>query len=187
MKSDAAESREVTVHWNFLLFMNSILLSNIILSYTQNVTVYCGASFGVDERYQEITRKLGEWIGKNNYNLVYGGGRSGLMGLIADSVLENGGKVTGIITHFLSEREIAHDGITKLIKVDTMSERKKKMADLADIFIALPGGPGTLEEITEVVSWAVLALHPCPCIFFNFDNIFFTSLFQLLSKLEKIY
>jgi len=138
----------------------------------KNVTVYCGASFGVDERYQEVTRKLGEWIGKNNYNLVYGGGRSGLMGLIADSVLENGGKVTGIITHFLSEREIAHDGITKLIKVDTMSERKKKMADLADIFIALPGGPGTLEEITEVVSWAVLALHPCPCIFFNFDNYY---------------
>ena len=94
------------------------------------------------------------------------------MGLIADSVLENGGKVTGIITHFLSEREIAHDGITKLIKVDTMSERKKKMADLADIFIALPGGPGTLEEITEVVSWAVLALHPCPCIFFNYDNYY---------------
>ena len=112
----------------------------------KNVTVYCGASFGVDERYQEITRKLGEWIGKNNYNLVYGGGRSGLMGLIADSVLENGGKVTGIITHFLSEREVAHEGITKLIKVDTMSERKKKMADLA--------------------------LHPCPCIFFNFDNYY---------------
>jgi len=87
-------------------------------------------------------------------------------------ILENGGKVTGIITHFLSEREIAHDGITKLIKVDTMSERKKKMADLADIFIALPGGPGTLEEITEVVSWAVLALHSCPCIFFNFDNYY---------------
>jgi len=119
----------------------------------KNVTVYCGASFGVDERYQEITKKLGKWIGKNNYNLVYGGGRSGLMGLIADSVLD-------------------HDGITKLIKVDTMSERKKKMADLADIFIALPGGPGTLEEITEVVSWAVLALHPCPCIFFNFDNYY---------------
>ena len=138
----------------------------------KNVTVYCGASFGVDERYQEVTKKLGEWIGKNNYNLVYGGGRSGLMGLIADSVLENGGKVTGIITHFLSEREVAHEGITKLIKVDTMSERKKKMADLADIFIALPGGPGTLEEITEVVSWAVLALHPCPCIFFNFDNYY---------------
>ena len=138
----------------------------------KNVTVYCGASFGNDERYQEVTKKLGEWIGKNNYNLVYGGGKSGLMGLIADSVLENGGKVTGIITHFLSEREVAHEGITKLIKVDTMSERKKKMADLADIFIALPGGPGTLEEITEVVSWAVLALHPCPCIFFNFDNYY---------------
>jgi len=119
----------------------------------KNITVYCGASFGVDKSYQDITRKLGEWIGKNNYNLVYGGGRSGLMGLIADSVLENGGKVTGII-------------------IDTMSERKKKMADLADIFIALPGGPGTLEEITEVVSWAVLALHPCPCIFFNFDNYY---------------
>ena len=134
----------------------------------KNVTVYCGASFGNDERYQEVTKKLGEWIGKNNYNLVYGGGKSGLMGLIADSVLENGGKVTGIITYFLSEREVAHEGI----KVDTMSERKKKMADLADIFIALPGGPGTLEEITEVVSWAVLALHPCPCIFFNFDNYY---------------
>lgn len=138
----------------------------------KNVAVYCGAAFGNDETYKDITKKLGKWIGKNNYNLVYGGGRAGLMGLIADSCLEAGAEVTGVITYFLAERELAHDGINKLIKVDTMSERKKKMAELADIFIALPGGPGTLEEISEVVSWAVLSLHKSPCIFFNHDNYY---------------
>lgn len=138
----------------------------------KNIAVYCGASFGNDESYKNITEKLGAWIAQNNYNLVYGGGKAGLMGKIADSVLDNGGEVTGIITYFLADKELAHDRINKLIKVETMSERKKMMAELADIFIALPGGPGTLEEISEVVSWAVLLLHKNPCIFFNHDNYY---------------
>ncbi|PID67429.1 MAG: TIGR00730 family Rossman fold protein [Fusobacteriales bacterium] len=138
----------------------------------KNVAVYCGASLGIHHSYEEITKKLGEWIGKNNYNLVYGGGAAGLMGVIADSVLENKGEVTGIITEFLTKREAAHESITELIIVDTMSVRKKKMADLADIFIALPGGPGTLEEISEVISWAILNRHDKPCILFNHDNYY---------------
>lgn len=138
----------------------------------KTVAVYCGASYGNDKSYKQITEKLGEWIGKNNYNLVYGGGKAGLMGKIADAVLDNGGEVTGIITYFLADKELAHDRINNLIKVETMSERKKLMAELADIFIALPGGPGTLEEISEVVSWAVLLLHKNPCIFFNHDHYY---------------
>lgn len=138
----------------------------------KNVAVYCGASLGNHSSYEEITKKLGAWIVKNNYNLVYGGGAAGLMGVIADSVLENGGEVTGIITEFLTKREAAHESITDLIIVETMSVRKKKMADLADVFIALPGGPGTLEEITEVISWGILNRHDKPCILFNHDNYF---------------
>ena len=88
----------------------------------KNIAVYCGASFGNDESYKNITEKLGAWIAQNNYNLVYGGGKAGLMGKIADSVLDNGGEVTGIITYFLADKELAHDRINKLIKVETMSE-----------------------------------------------------------------
>ncbi len=138
----------------------------------KNIAVYCGASLGNHSSYEEITKKLGAWIGKNNYNLVYGGGAAGLMGVIADTVLANNGEVTGIITDFLTKRETAHKSITKLITVETMSVRKKKMADLADIFIALPGGPGTLEEISEVISWAILNRHDKPCIIFNHDNYY---------------
>lgn len=138
----------------------------------KNVAVYCGASLGNHESYEKITEKLGKWIVESNYNLVYGGGAAGLMGVIADSVLKHGGEVTGIITEFLTKREAAHNGITKLVVVETMSVRKKKMADLADIFIALPGGPGTLEEISEVISWGILNRHNNPCILFNHDGYF---------------
>ena len=138
----------------------------------RNVAVYCGAALGNDKKYKEITEKLGKWMTDNNYNLVYGGGKAGLMGSIADSVLENGGEVIGIIPEFLTKRELSHDKLTKLVIVETMSERKKMMADLSEVFIALPGGPGTLEEITEVVSWAILSLHKAPCIFFNYDNYY---------------
>lgn len=138
----------------------------------KKVAVYCGAAFGKDERYKETTIKLGKWIVNQGYNLIYGGGSAGLMGVIADTVLDEGGEVTGVITHFLANREVANPRVKDLYIVETMSERKKIMADHADIFIALPGGPGTLEEITEVISWGILGVHKNPCIFFNFDNYY---------------
>ena len=112
------------------------------------ITVFCGANNGRNEAYKENAIELGKWIADNNYTLVYGGGRVGLMGIIADTVLENNSEVIGIMPQFLVDREISHTGITEFIIVDDMSVRKEKLVNLGDVFVALPGGPGTLEEIS---------------------------------------
>ncbi|WGE91283.1 TIGR00730 family Rossman fold protein [Actinobacillus genomosp. 1] len=132
-----------------------------------NITVYCGANVGNKPQYQQAAHALGEWIAKGQHQLIYGGGKAGLMGIVADSVLAQHGKVTGVIPTFLQERELAHPSLTELITVKNMPERKLKMIELGDAYIALPGGPGTLEEITEVVSWARIGQNNNPCIFFD--------------------
>lgn len=137
-----------------------------------NITVYCGASEGNNKVYKLKTIELGNWISKNDHHLVYGGGNVGLMGTIADTVISNNGYVTGIIPNFLVDREIAHPNLSELIRVDTMSERKSKMVSMGEVFIALPGGPGTLEEITEVISWSRLGKNNGPCILYNVNGYF---------------
>ncbi|MDU1828673.1 TIGR00730 family Rossman fold protein [Anaerococcus sp.] len=107
-----------------------------------NITVFCGASIGNNETYKQKTIELGEWIANNNHTLVYGGGKVGLMGLLADTVLENGGNVIGVMPTFLVEREISHSGLNELITVDNMSNRKAYMIEKGDAFIALPGVQG---------------------------------------------
>lgn len=138
----------------------------------KKMAVYCGASVGTKPIYQERTKELGEWMGTHKYDLVYGGGNVGLMGVLADTVLANGGKAIGVMPTFLLERELAHQHITEMHIVNDMHERKRKMIDLADCYIALPGGPGTLEEISEVVSWGRVGEHQNPCIFFNVDGYY---------------
>ncbi|WP_018650833.1 TIGR00730 family Rossman fold protein [Actinobacillus capsulatus] len=137
-----------------------------------NITVYCGANVGNKLQYQQAAQSLGEWIAKHQYKLIYGGRKSGLMGIVADSVLAHQGEVIGIIPTFLQERELAHSSLTKLITVTSMPERKLKMIELGDAYIALPGGPGTLEEITEVVSWARIGQNNNPCIFFDVEHYY---------------
>lgn len=132
-----------------------------------NITVYCGASTGNESVYTAAAVELGTWIAENGHTLVYGGGKAGLMGIVSNAVLENGGQVIGIIPQFLQERELAHEGLTKLQVVSTMAERKNAMFEYANAFIALPGGPGTLEEITEMISWARIGQNPNPCILLN--------------------
>lgn len=149
-----------------------------------NITVYCGANSGNKEIFKESTIHLGKWIAENNNTLVYGGGKAGLMGLLADSVINEGGKVIGIIPTFLKSRELAHPNLTELNIVNSMSERKLKMFDLADAFIALPGGPGTLEEITEMISWARIGQNPNPCIFFNVDG-YYDPIKKMYEDMEK--
>ncbi|EOH98267.1 decarboxylase [Enterococcus haemoperoxidus ATCC BAA-382] len=138
----------------------------------KKMAVYCGASVGNKAIYQEQTKKLGQWMHDNEYDLVYGGGNVGLMGSLADTVIENGGKAIGVMPTFLLERELAHQNITEMHIVNDMHERKRKMIDLADCYLALPGGPGTLEEISEVVSWGRVGEHQNPCIFFNVDGYY---------------
>lgn len=136
------------------------------------ITVYCGASMGNNPRYIEAARELGEWIAKNGHALVYGGGNVGLMGIIADTVLENGGEVIGVIPTFLLEAEKGHDGLHTLEVVDSMLVRKARMMELGDAFVAMPGGLGTLEEIAEVISQRRLRLMDKPCAFYNIDGYY---------------
>ena len=149
-----------------------------------NITVFCGASLGNNERYRQKAMELGEWIANNNHTLVYGGGKIGLMGLLADTVLENGGNVIGVMPTFLVEREISHSGLNELVSVDNMSDRKDYMIDKGDAFIALPGGPGTLEEIIQVVSWARIGQNDCPCILVNVNG-YYDHLEKMLEHMVK--
>lgn len=127
-----------------------------------SVCVYCGSRPGNDARYAEVAREVGHWIGSRGGQLVYGGGRSGLMGIVADSALAAGGTVVGIIPQALVDRELAHEGCQELLVVETMHERKRLMAERADAFVALPGGIGTFEEFFEVWTWRQLGYHDKP-------------------------
>ena len=148
------------------------------------ITVFCGANNGRNEAYKENTIELGKWIADNNHTLVYGGGKVGLMGVIADTVLENNSEVIGIMPQFLVDREISHTGITEFIIVDDMSIRKEKLVDLGDVFIALPGGPGTLEEISQVISLVRVGKKDAPCILMNVDG-YYDFLEQYFDKMVK--
>ena len=148
------------------------------------ITVFCGANNGRNEAYKENAMELGKWIATNNHTLVYGGGKVGLMGIIADTVLEKNSEVIGIMPQFLVDREISHTGITEFIIVDDMSERKTKLVDLGDVFIALPGGPGTLEEISQVISWVRVGKKDAPCILMNING-FYDFLEQYFDKMVE--
>jgi uncharacterized protein (TIGR00730 family) len=128
----------------------------------RRICVFCGSSPGTDPAYAALAHSVGEGLARRGFGVVYGGGRVGLMGVVADSALDAGGEVIGVIPKDMVDRELAHRGATELRIVGTLHERKAVMADLSDAFIALPGGLGTLEELSEVVSWAQLGLHAKP-------------------------
>ncbi len=128
----------------------------------KRVTVFCASSPGFDPQYGEAARALGQFLVKRDITLVYGGGRVGLMGILADAVLVGGGQAIGVIPRFLLDLEVGHTGLTELIVVNSMHERKLRMAELCDGVIALPGGFGTLEELIEMLTWSQLALHRKP-------------------------
>lgn len=127
-----------------------------------SLCVYCGSRPGADAAYAQAAADTGAWIGRHGGRLVYGGGRNGLMGIVADATLAAGGEVLGIIPHALVEREWAHEACTELVVVETMHERKRLMAENADAFVALPGGIGTFEELFEVWAWRQLGYHGKP-------------------------
>jgi uncharacterized protein (TIGR00730 family) len=129
---------------------------------TPRLCVFCGSNSGIAAEYSKAAAALGRLIASRGLSLVYGGSNVGLMGVLADAVLANGGSVTGVIPRSLVEREVAHPGLTDLRIVETMHERKALMADLADAFIAMPGGFGTFDELCEILTWAQLGLHTKP-------------------------
>jgi uncharacterized protein (TIGR00730 family) len=136
----------------------------------QKLAVYCGSADGKDAIFQEAARNTASAMVKRDIQLVYGGGRLGLMGLIADSVLDLGGEVYGVIPQALVDIEVAHPRVTELHVVETMHERKAKMTDLADAFLALPGGIGTLDELFEAWSWNALGYHKKPFCLLNVEG-----------------
>ena len=138
----------------------------------QRLCVFCGSSRGVNSQYAALARCLGGLLARRGLGLVYGGGNVGLMGVLADAVLKDGGHVIGVIPQALVDLEVAHDGVSDLRIVGSMHERKALMADLADGFIALPGGIGTLEEFCEILTWAQLGLHQKPCGLINVADYF---------------
>ena len=134
--------------------------------------VYCGSSFGADRAFLEAAQATARLCAAEGIEIVYGGARIGLMGAVADAALAAGGRVVGVIPRALVEREIAHTGLTELHVVADMHERKALMAELSDGFVALPGGPGTLDEIVEQWTWALLGIHAKPCGFLNVKGYF---------------
>jgi len=145
----------------------------------KRICVFCGSSSGTNSVYKDAALELGNLIAENNIELVYGGGNVGLMGFIADSVLGKNGKVTGVIPHFLAQKEVGHKGLSKMIFVDSMHERKQKMSELADGFIAMPGGFGTLEELAEILTWAQLGLVTKPIGILNVNGYYDNLLLML--------
>ncbi len=138
----------------------------------KTLAVYCGAAHGADPLYADAARALARAMVEHNIALVYGGGKVGLMGVIADEVLRLGGEATGVIPRALVEREVGHAGLTRLFVVKDMHERKAMMSDLSEGFIAMPGGMGTLEELFEMVTWAQLGIHAKPIGLLNVNGFY---------------
>jgi uncharacterized protein (TIGR00730 family) len=136
------------------------------------VCVFCGSSMGADPIYRQTAADVGRWLASHQVGITYGGGRVGLMGVMADEALAAGGSVIGIMPRHLIDREIAHRGLTALVEVEDMHRRKLEMSSRADAFLALPGGIGTLEELLEQWTWAQLGIHRKPCALLNVGGYF---------------
>ncbi len=151
----------------------------------QRICVYCGSSNGNQSIYREVATQLGTLLAARGIELVYGGGRVGLMGVVADAVLAGGGSAIGVIPHHLATKELAHDGLTDLRVVGTMHERKALMAELSDGFVTLPGGYGTAEEFFETLTWAQLGIHNKPLGLLNIAGFYDPLLAQVEHSISE--
>ena len=158
----------------------------------QRITVFCGANDGFDTDFKKMAETIGATLAQNQIGVIYGGAKIGIMGAVADGSITHGGEVIGILPHFLSVKEIAHNQLSQLIVVDTMHERKVKMYEMADGFIILPGGFGTMDELFETLTWAQLGLHNKPIGILNFKNYYdhliaFVRVMAAQGILKEIY
>jgi uncharacterized protein (TIGR00730 family) len=147
----------------------------------KSLCVFCGSSPGNSPRYAALAARVGDLVARRGLTLVYGGGRVGLMGTLADAALAAGGRVVGVIPQMLIDREVGHAGLSQLHVVRTMSERKLLMGDVSDSFLALPGGIGTMDELFEAWTWTQLGLHRKPCALLNQDG-YYDPLLQFLDR-----
>lgn len=148
------------------------------------IAVFCGSSPGNKPYFIEAAEHFGQTMTRLGHDLVFGGGNVGLMGCVADAVLASGGKAYGVIPESLRDRELAHQGLTRLDVVKSMHERKALMADMADAFVALPGGPGTMDEIFEAWTWGQLGYHHKPCALYNVNG-YYDELLSLIGKMSS--
>ncbi len=137
-----------------------------------NIAVFCGSNFGTEETFREAAAEVGGWLADKGHTLIYGGSDRGLMGVLADTAVEGGGRVIGVEPRFFLGQGLEHPGITKTIPCETMSERKSIMMEMSDAYIALPGGPGTLDELTEVIVLSGLGREDKPCILYNKEGYY---------------
>ncbi len=150
----------------------------------KSIAVFCASSEGNNPIYMETAYSVGKFLAQNNIRLIYGGAGVGCMGAVAKGALDHNGEVIGVLPHFLNKREIAHLGLTELIQVESMHERKLKMSDLADACISLPGGYGTMEELFEIITWGQLGLHKKPSALLNVNG-FYDALIQQLKRMNE--
>lgn len=150
----------------------------------KNIAIYCGSSAGPDAEYRSQAEKLGRYLAENRLHIIFGGGKVGMMGILADAALEAGGRVTGVIPGFLHVKEVAHDGLSELITVETMHQRKSLIEQMCDAAIALPGGFGTLDELFEMLTWGQLGLHDKPVGILN-TNGFFDPILAAMDRMVR--
>ncbi len=158
---------------SFLLLVLFQPRINRYLDRMKRIAIFCGSSSGSKEIYRDQAKLLGKTLANRSIHVIFGGGKVGLMGILADAVLEEGGRVTGVIPGFLHTREVAHDNLTELIRVDSMHERKALIEKMSEGIIALPGGFGTLDELFEMLTWGQLGLHQKPVGLLNVNGYFF--------------
>lgn len=151
----------------------------------RRVAVYCGSSSGIDPSFPKLAYELGKELTNNRIGIVYGGASIGLMGQVANGALDNGGFVIGVLPKFLKIKEIEHTNLSEIHIVDTMQERKMKMYELADAFIAIPGGFGTMEELFEILTWGQLGLHTKPIGLMNWNSFYNPLITQLKQMVEQ--
>ena len=160
-------------------------MTNSVAATTRSLCVYCGSRTGLQPGYAHAAHEVGTLIGRLGWQLVYGGGRAGLMGVVADAAIAAGARVIGVIPSSLMERELGHGGLTELHVVETMHERKRLMAERSDAFLALPGGLGTFEELFEVWTWRQLGYHDKPLGLLNVDGYYDALLAFIATTMEQ--
>ena len=151
----------------------------------KSLTIYCSSSNSIHKEFYDLTKEIGVFLGNSKITLIYGGGNNGLMGILSNTALKNGTKVIGIIPEFLKKGENINLNVSETIVVKTMSERKKILFDKGDAFLVLPGGSGTIEEATEIISWKLLGLHDKPIIIFNYKK-YWQSLYDIYDNAKKL-
>ena len=160
------------------------MIGNYRIMKIKSLTIYCSSSEKLDQKFYDLSEKIGNFLGQNQINIIYGGGNIGLMGKLSNAALKKGSNVLGVIPEFLKKGENLNLNISQTIIVKTMAERKKILFEKGDAFLILPGGSGTIEEATEVISWKILGIHNKPIIIFNFKN-YWDSMIEMYNKVNE--